>query len=74
MDIPYDEILYVEKIMVMSRFATEEGRYRLRIMRKGNMRITFITPDSDYKLHKRFKETELSQIYHAFKKRGIKCN
>ena len=69
----YDEILAIEKIMVISsKEHPEKGYYRVKIKCKGRNYVIYSTQD-EYNRHLDFEDTELSKVYFEFETRGIKC-
>ena len=69
--IAYTDIIEVQKMMVINRFHSEKGYYRVNIKTKRGAYALYTGEDSSRKLD--FNETELSNIYFGFKNRGIKC-
>lgn len=70
-EIFYDEIKEVEKMMVINRYHVEKGYYRIKIKTKKGSYAVYSGEDSDKKLD--FLQTDISQIYLEFQKRGVKC-
>ena len=69
----YDEILAVEKNMVISsKEHSEKGYYRVKIKCRGRNYVIYSTQE-EYNQHLDFEDTELSKVYFEFKARGIKC-
>ena len=69
--ISYTDIREVEKMMIINRFHSEKGYYRVKIKTMGRSYALYSGEDSNKNLD--FDETELSKIYFEFMKRGVKC-
>ena len=69
--IAYEKICEVEKMMVINRYHSEKGYYRVKIKAKGCSYTMYSGEDSGEKLD--FSEVGLSKIYTEFQNRGIKC-
>lgn len=69
--ITYSDITEVEKIMIINRYHSEKGYYRVKVKTKGRTYAMYSGEDSNKELD--FSETELSGIYYEFKNRGVKC-
>lgn len=67
----YDQIREVEKMMIINRYHSEKGYYRVKIKAKGCMYTMYSGEDSNEKLD--FSEVGLSKIYAEFQNRGMKC-
>jgi len=69
--IAYDQIREVEKMMIINRYHSEKGYYRVKIKAKGCIYTMYSGEDSNEKLD--FSEVGLSKIYAEFQNRGMKC-
>ena len=69
--IAYTQIKEVQKMMIINRFHSEKGYYRVKIKTKGSAYALYTGEDSSRQLD--FEKTELSGIYFELKKRGVKC-
>ena len=69
--IVYADIIEIQKMMIINRFHSEKGYYRIKIKMRRGAYALYTGEDSSRKLD--FSETELSKIYFEFKNRGIKC-
>lgn len=69
--IAYEDIIEVQKMMIINRFHSEKGYYRVKVKTKRSVYALYTGEDSARKLD--FNETELSKIYFEFINRGIKC-
>lgn len=67
----YRDIKEVEKMMIINRYHSDKGYYRVKIKAKGCTYAMYSGEDSNAKLD--FAEVGLSKIYVEFQQRGIKC-
>ncbi len=68
----YNDIIEVQKIMILNRMHEEKGYYRVRVKCKGRDYVLYST-ETEYDKHMDFDEVEVSEIYFELKKRGVKC-
>lgn len=69
--IAYSQIREVEKIMIINRYHSEKGYYRVKVKIKGMSYAMYSGEESAKALD--FDETDVSKVYYEFKRRGIKC-
>ena len=69
--IAYSQIREVEKIMIINRYHSEKGYYRVKVKTKGMSYAMYSGEESTKALD--FSETDVSKVYYEFKRRGIKC-
>jgi len=69
--IEYTDIREVEKMMIINRYHSEKGYYRVKVKTKGNAYVMYSGERSDLQLE--FEETGISKVYFEFQKRGVKC-
>lgn len=69
--IAYSQIREVEKIMIINRYHSEKGYYRVKVYTKGMSYAMYSGEESAKALD--FDETDISKVYYEFKHRGIKC-
>lgn len=69
----YNDIKEVGKMMMLTQYAPEKGNYQLKIKTK-NRSYRFFTPMEDYEKHLDFEQTEFAAVYKAFGKYGVTCN
>ena len=69
--ISYKDIKEVEKMMIINRYHSDKGYYRVKIKAKGCTYAMYSGEDSNARLD--FAEVGLSKIYAEFQQRGIKC-
>lgn len=67
----YSDINEVEKMMIINRYHSDKGYYRVKIRAKGCTYAMYSGEDSNARLD--FAEVDLSKIYTEFQKRGVKC-
>ncbi len=67
----YKDIKEVEKMMIINRYHSDKGYYRVKIKTKGLAYAMYSGEDSNERLD--FTEVGLSGVYGEFQKRGIKC-
>ncbi len=69
--ITYADIREVEKMMIINRYHSEKGYYRVKVKTRGRSYAMYSGEESSKELD--FDETDVSRIYYEFKRRGIKC-
>ena len=69
--ITYAQIREVEKMMIINRYHSEKGYYRVKVKTKGRSYVMYSGEEAAKELN--FEETDISKVYHEFKRRGIKC-
>ena len=69
--ITYAEIREVEKMMIINRYHSEKGYYRVKVKTRGRSYALYSGEESSKELD--FDETDVSKIYYEFKRRRIKC-
>ena len=67
----YSNIKEVEKMMIINRYHSDKGYYRVKIKAKGYSYAMYSGEDSNVRLD--FAEVGLSKIYAEFQSRGVKC-
>ena len=67
----YSDIKEVEKMMIINRYHSDKGYYRVKIKAKGGTYAMYSGEDSNARLD--FAEVGLSKICAEFQNRGIKC-
>ena len=70
-EICYEDIIEIEKIMVINRYHGEKGYYRIKIKTKKWFYAIYSGEDSGKQLD--FSQTGISKVYFEFQNRGIKC-
>lgn len=71
--VKYDEIIEIDKMMVIDRIHDEKGCYRMKIKCRGRGNLEFETTTQEYEKHLDFEGTELFIFYDACRRAGIKC-
>lgn len=71
--IPYTAVAEVRKWMVVDRFHSEKGCYRVRILCHGRSDLTFETTQEEYEAQADFEQTGLAVFYRACQEAGLKC-
>ena len=69
--ISYKDIKEVEKMMIINRYHSDKGYYRVKIKAKGCTYAMYSGEDSNARLD--FAEVGLSKIYAEFQNRDVKC-
>ena len=69
--ITYADIREVEKMMIINRYHSEKGYYRVKVQMRGRSYAMYSGEESSKELD--FDETDVSKIYYEFKRRGVKC-
>lgn len=69
--IPYKDIKEVQKMMIINRYHSDKGYYRVKIKAKGYSYAIYSGEDSNTRLD--FAEVGLSKIYAEFQKHDVKC-
>ena len=69
--IAYAQIREVEKMMIINRYHSEKGYYRVKVKTKGISYAMYSGEEAVKELN--FDETDVSKVYYEFKRRGIKC-
>ncbi|MBE5880373.1 MAG: hypothetical protein E7288_10440 [Lachnospiraceae bacterium] len=67
----YRDIKEVEKMMIINRYHSDKGYYRVKIKAKGCTYAMYSGEDSNARLD--FAEVGLSKIYAEFQNRDVKC-
>lgn len=67
----YKKICEVEKMMIINRYHSEKGYYRVKVKTKGRPYVIYSGEESTKALD--FDETDVSKVYYEFKRRGVKC-
>ncbi len=67
----YDDIKEVEKMMIINRYHSDKGYYRVKLKAKGGTYAMYSGENSNENLD--FSEVGLSKIYAEFQNRGVKC-
>jgi len=67
----YRDIKEVEKMMIINRYHSDKGYYRVKIKTKRYAYAIYSGEDSNERLD--FSAVGLSRIYAEFQQRGIKC-
>lgn len=71
-EIAYENIKTVQMKMIINRYQIKKGYYKITIKVKGRNYTIFSGEDAEKQLD--FVQTEISNIYKEFKRRGIKCS
>jgi len=67
----YRDIKEVEKLMIINRYHSDKGYYRVKIKAKGSTYTMYSGEDTNARFD--FSEVGLSKIYAEFQARGMKC-
>lgn len=67
----YRDIKEVVKMMIINRYYSDKGYYRVKIKTKRRAHVMYSGEDSNERLD--FTEVGLSKIYLEFQNRGVKC-
>ena len=67
----YSNIKEVEKMMIINRYHSDKGYYRVKIKAKGCTYAMYSGEDTNARFD--FSEVGLSKIYTEFQNRGVKC-
>ena len=67
----YSNMKEVEKMMIINRYHSDKGYYRVKIKTKGCTYAMYSGEDTNARFD--FSEVGLSKIYTEFQNRGVKC-
>lgn len=69
--IRYQDIREVEKMMIINRYQSEKGYYRVKVKLRSGCYMMYSGEEKGRNLD--FSEVEISNIYTEFGRRGVKC-